>query len=222
MSTEADVIEEEPKVENKDTFNLEERLKQQTQPKMPGKTSPASGTAGTQNIKEATNNWDISDDDFDFPEEPKEPKPEAKKKETAEDRKLTKDLFEGSATSFAGFIDTINQWTFPLIHNAKFKKKYEKRFTDLERKQLEDKIAEAEAEDLEDDEKILKKRWDKLYNVMEAKKKAVPMTTKEREDFEKSLVHVMQVRQKVLPPELWAGAQFLNIMSKRIIDVTME
>jgi hypothetical protein len=162
-------------------------------------------------------------DNDDFAEEKKTnntaaPKAENKTEvQTGPVTKISQGMKEASANSIIGIVDITSQLFIP-IHNKKFQKK----FNEEEIKKL-DTLTDKEEDDIDDkDDLALKKKFERLIKRHNKKIDQIPLNESEKKDMKTQLMAYMDYKEKALPPEIGLVFCFMNILGKRIIDVSTD
>lgn len=163
-----------------------------------------------------------SDDDF-------EPKAEEEIKTVKEDEKkpdpikpagnITEKAKRSSAAVAVGMLDMTMQSILTPIHGWKFKRKFKKD----EVTKIEEYIDDSTLDQLEKEEdKQLKRKWDRLFNKYEKKKNAIPLEGKEKQDLENAFFEYFNFKETTLPPEWFVGMAIVNAVGKRAIDLITD
>jgi hypothetical protein len=172
----------------------------------------------------------MSEDDF--IKETKTPPPgsaTAKTETTDENKtaeaqpKLTEAIKNASASTAVGALNVMLTGCFIPAQNFKLKKKFKKSFTPAQQKTLDEKLADADLEDItEKEEKLLKKRFDSIIKKYQKKVEAVPMNESEKKDFHEACKNYMDLTGKSLPPGLFLGMSLTQIVGNRVIDTLTD
>ena len=215
--TEATVIEE-PKANTAATTGNDDllaRLSKATEIKKPGQTKAAEQTVSF---------WDASDEDFDMPR--KATKPEAEsgpdKPAAQKDEKITDRVKMGSARTATGMCEMACKTIITPIHSYKLKKKIEKRFNQDELAQLDNKLIDADENELEGNEKRLRRVFDKIVNKYEKKMQAVSFTDTEKKDLTDAFYNYFDFTQTQLSPTWYITCAMVDTIGRRVVDAVMD
>jgi ElaB/YqjD/DUF883 family membrane-anchored ribosome-binding protein len=205
-------------VEKVEVFDLQSILQQTTEEKKPGaaKVAPA-----------ASNFWEASDDDFEpVKKETAAPKPEATKAGAAAETetteatkpKLTDSVIKSSARTATGMIELTTKMIITPIQNYKFKKKLEKSFTDAQLNKIDEKLMDADAKSLDDEEKRLKARFERMMDKQQKKLDGIEFNPDEKKDLTEAFEEYMKFTQSTLSPAWFVGLAIINTVGRRAVD----
>lgn len=145
---------------------------------------------------------------------PKEPP-----KDVAKASEITEKAKRASASVAVGMLDMTFQTILTPLHGWKFKRK----FKADEVKKLDEYVADSTLEELQEDEdKKLKRKWDRLLKSYEKKKGAIPLDEKEKRDLESAFYQYFNFKEKTLPPEWFVYMAVINSVGKRTIDLIVD
>lgn len=131
---------------------------------------------------------------------------------------ITEKAKRSSASVAVGMLDMTFQTILTPIHGWKFKRK----FKADEVKKLDDYVADSTLDDLDESDKKLKRKWDRLLKNYEKKKDAIPLADKEKQDLENAFYQYFSFKEKTLPPEWFVGMAVINSLGKRAIDLIVD
>ena len=215
--------------EEKKQISLQERLAKSTEKKDFKATVTA---ADTPKGAKAADDFFGSDDDFEQPaalaasapssekktEEEKESSTEQKTERSAGSKgPITEKAKWSSARTAVGMLDLTQKGIFTPLHTWKFNKK----FSSEEKEKILD-IEDKEAALLDDKEKALKRKWDRLLKKYEKKKEQIPLNEQERKDLESAFYNYFDYKQKELSPEWFIGMAIVNSIGSRTIDLITD
>ncbi len=194
---------------------------------------------GTQKAKDKTSTsyWESSDDDFESVEVPeknsleinKESAPAkksetipGKKEEPKTEGKISERVKLGSAKTAVGMIDLTCKGLLTPILTYKTKKKLEKTFDEKQTKLIEEKLMDAELNELDAAEKRIKKRFDSIMAKYQKKVDAIPMSEPEKKDMTDAFYNYFDYTQTSLSPGWYLGMAITDTVGKRMIDVLTD
>lgn len=195
-------------IEKEEEINLADRLAQATERK-----------AEPENLKVNTSFFG-SDDDLDPIQEDKPNSKKEEIKEIAVSSKTTDKERHSSAEIAVGMVDLgITSILIPL-HGWKFKRKFKKE----EITKIDDYIDDSEFEQLEDEEdKKLKKKWNRLLKKHEKNKSGIPLDDKEKGNMENAFFKYFQIKQtKELSPEWLLAMSVITAIGTRTVDFIVD
>jgi hypothetical protein len=132
---------------------------------------------------------------------------------------ITEAAKRASARTAVGMLDLTLQSLLTPIHGWKFKRK----FKSEEIKKIDEYIDDTTIDKLEaEEDKKLKRRWDRLLKKYEKKKDAIPLDEKEKKDLETAFYQYFDFKEKTLPPEWFIGMAITNAVGKRAIDLIAD
>lgn len=216
--TDATVIEE-PKANTAATGNddLLARLSKATEIKKPGQTKAAEQTASF---------WDASDEDFEMPRKATKPEAESgtdKPASTAQkDEKITDRVKMGSARTATGMCEMACKTIITPIHGYKLKKKIEKRFSQEQLDLLDRKLIDADENELEGDEKRVKRVFEKIVTKYEKKMQAVSFTDTEKRDLTDAFYNYFDFTQTQLSPTWYIACAMIDTIGRRVVDSVID
>lgn len=124
-----------------------------------------------------------------------------------------------SAETAAFLFDEALQLIGIPITNYRFKKK----FSDEERERiLENDIEDKLLEDLEDYDRVLKRKWNRLLKQRDNKIKAIPLNPDEKDKVEKAFYQYFKVKNIDMPPEWLLGFMLGRIIVDRTLEVALD
>lgn len=140
------------------------------------------------------------------------------KQDTKPTAPITEKAKRSSASVAVGMLDMTFQTILTPVHGWKFKRK----FKADEVKKLDDYVADSSLEELGEDDKKLKRKWDRLLKNYEKKKDAIPLDNKEKQDLENAFYQYFSFKEKTLPPEWFVYMAVINSVGKRTIDLIID
>lgn len=205
--------------EEKKDLSLEERLARATEKKSEPKSTIEETTEPNQNFFGSDDDFEPEPEAEEKPVPPKKDKePEAKdeKPETENRKPLTEEVKRTSARTAVSMFDMTQQMIFTPLLNRKFKRKFSE--TDINK--LDDGLADADLNSLEDEEeKALKRKWDRLLKKHNKKMDDVPMGDREKKDMENAWYEYFTLTQKSISPGYLIAMTIANSLGRRAVDL---
>lgn len=181
--------------------------------------SEATETKAPQADK-ASDAWDFSkvDSATETVAEPGTEEP-AKKEEAKEPKasaKVSEEVRKASAETATMMFDQLLQLTGNFAVNNKFKKKLT---ADEQKRVLEKDLEDCELDALEEEDRILKKKFDRLIKNRDKKIKNIPLDADETKRCETSFNQYLKEKNIEVPSEYLLAFTLITILADRTIEV---
>lgn len=169
--------------------------------------------------------WMQTDDDFDTPPPVAEKKPEPDKQPDGSDKpdepatgKISVRLLEGSAQTAAGMVDLTTKSLLTPIVAWKFTQRLNKVFTEKEQDLIDSKLIDAEMDDLDKEEKRIKKRFESMIQKYEKKTGKIPQTDAEKKQLQDCFYNYFEYTQQTMSPGWYLGMGIVDVVGGKAID----
>lgn len=129
------------------------------------------------------------------------------------------DVQKASADTATLMFDQILQVVSTPLVNYKFKKK----FTDEQRREILQKdLIDKALDQLEEQDKILKRKWEREVERRDYKIKNIPLNEKEEKNVNTAFLNYFKVTGKTMPPEWLLAFALTSITADRAIEVFVD
>ncbi len=199
--------------EKNNSSDLLNRLNKVTERKEPGTIAPNQST-------KASSFWSSSNDDFEAEKKQPETTTTEKKEVTTEqkEKSLNDTSFHNSGQNMTFFIETLTEG----LGRFAISKKFKKRFSEPEKNALRAGLLDLPKSKLNDDQKQLIEKYNKLNSVREEKIKYLPFDEDESRIMEDAWFRYFKQKNKEMPPEWAVAMAVISTVGSRAIDIAID